>query len=55
MGAGYYHTCAIKSDGTARCWGYDGLSSLGDGDANGTNRFIPFQVTGFSDGTMIDG
>jgi alpha-tubulin suppressor-like RCC1 family protein len=29
--AGYYHTCARITDGTARCWGFNADGELGDG------------------------
>ena len=28
---GMYHTCAVLSDGTAKCWGYNGYGNLGLG------------------------
>ncbi len=31
IAAGDAHTCALLTDGTARCWGFDGLGQLGDG------------------------
>ena len=31
LGLGAYHTCAVMSDGTARCWGYNPYGQLGDG------------------------
>ena len=39
-----YHTCAVKSDGTTYCWGYNNRGQLGVGDA--TNRSVPVQVLG---------
>ncbi len=43
VGAGYSHSCAIASDGTAYCWG-DG-SMIGDGSLNGIFP-TPRAVTG---------
>jgi alpha-tubulin suppressor-like RCC1 family protein len=40
--ASYYHTCARISDGTARCWGFNGDGQLGDGTQN--NRARPVTV-----------
>jgi alpha-tubulin suppressor-like RCC1 family protein len=40
--ASYYHTCARITDGTARCWGFNGDGQLGDGTRN--NRAHPVTV-----------
>jgi alpha-tubulin suppressor-like RCC1 family protein len=40
--AGGYHTCAVKTDGSLWCWGYNGYGQLGDGTY--TNRDTPFQI-----------
>ena len=42
--AGTYHTCALISDGTVTCWGYNGNGQLGDG--SNTNSNVPVAVTG---------
>ena len=34
IGTGKYHTCAVLSDGTVRCWGYGGYGALGYGNTN---------------------
>jgi len=39
---GSFHSCAIKSDGTVWCWGYNGEGELGDDTT--TNRYTPVQV-----------
>jgi alpha-tubulin suppressor-like RCC1 family protein len=31
ISAGHYHTCAVSVGGVAKCWGWNGLSQLGDG------------------------
>jgi hypothetical protein len=40
-----YHSCAVKSDSTVWCWGYNIASQLGSGVATGG----PIQVPGISD------
>src|SRR5687767_8530284 len=40
--AGYLHACATVSDGSARCWGYNGAGVIGDGTM--TNRSTPTAV-----------
>src|SRR3989338_2030534 len=43
VSAGYYHTTAIKTDGTLWAWGYNELyGQLGDGTT--TNRTTPIQI-----------
>lgn len=43
--AGYYHSCAVASDGVAFCWGYNRPSGqLGDGTT--FNRILPVTVHG---------
>ncbi|MBK8015177.1 MAG: hypothetical protein IPK13_28035 [Deltaproteobacteria bacterium] len=40
--SGVWHTCAIKTDGTVWCWGYNYFGQLGDGTT--TTRKSPVQV-----------
>ena len=42
--AGGNHTCALISDGTVTCWGWNGYGQLGDG--SNTARNVPVAVTG---------
>ena len=37
-----YHTCAVRTDGKAVCWGYNNSSQLGDGTT--TNAKVPVEV-----------
>jgi len=39
------HTCALISDGTARCWGSNGVGKLGNGTSE--NSLVPVQVLNF--------
>ena len=50
--AAYYdHSCAVKTDGTVWCWGYNGYGQLGVGDT--TQRTTPTQVSGLSSVSAI--
>src|SRR5207249_5167588 len=42
----WYHSVALKSDGTVWAWGYNGSGQLGDGTT--TQRLTPVQVSGLS-------
>lgn len=42
ISSGYYHTCALDTDGKAYCWGENGSSQLGDGTS--TNFSVPRAV-----------
>ena len=42
--AGWQHTCAVLTDGSAQCWGVNGLGQLGDG--TDSTRYLPTPVTG---------
>jgi alpha-tubulin suppressor-like RCC1 family protein len=46
------HACAIINDGSARCWGANGLGQLGDGTrqerTNLVDRNTPYNVTGLT-------
>ena len=44
LAAGMNHTCAVRSDGTVRCWGWNYRGQLGDGTR--ANRYTPVAVPG---------
>jgi alpha-tubulin suppressor-like RCC1 family protein len=46
--AGGVHTCVLTQAGPARCWGYNGDGSLGDG--TGVDSATPVTVAGFGAG-----
>jgi hypothetical protein len=43
-GSNFSHTCAVRSDGTLWCWGWNSTGQLGDG--SNTQRTSPMQVKG---------
>ena len=50
ISTGYHHSCAVTTDGAAKCWGRNSEGSLGDGSL--TNRTSPVNVTGLSSGVL---
>jgi alpha-tubulin suppressor-like RCC1 family protein len=44
VSTGFYHTCAVLEDGSARCWGYNNKGELGDGTS--VTRIVPVVVSG---------
>jgi alpha-tubulin suppressor-like RCC1 family protein len=48
--AGGSHTCALHTDGTIACWGYNLYGQLGDGGT--TNQFATHDVVGMPGGSV---
>jgi len=56
IGAGQYHSVAVKADGTAWSWGDNYYGQLGDGTSgDGTNKNAPVQVSGLTGVIAIAG
>ncbi len=51
VAAGFVHTCAVVSDGTARCWGANDKGQLGDGTT--TASVQPVVVAGLANVVQI--
>jgi len=49
--SGSTHTCALLSDGSAKCWGQNDEGQLGDG--TNTNKYAPVSVSNLSNAVAI--
>ena len=50
ISAGGHHSCLVKTDGSAWCWGVNMAGALGDGTT--TQRTVPTAVSGMGSGVM---
>lgn len=46
------HSCAVRRDGTVRCWGSNGYGQLGDGTT--IERLAPVAVAGLTDAVTVE-
>ena len=53
LSAGESHSCALTTDGSVECWGYNGFGQLGDGTT--TNAFSPVVVVSLSSAGSVNG
>ncbi|MEM5829117.1 MAG: DUF2341 domain-containing protein, partial [Candidatus Aenigmatarchaeota archaeon] len=51
IAAGDSHTCALLSNGSAKCWGRNNYGQLGDGST--TTRYTPVLVSGLTNAVAI--
>jgi alpha-tubulin suppressor-like RCC1 family protein len=51
ISAGHYHSCAIHTDGTVKCWGHNGHGQLGNGSTISSSA--PVTVTDISDAISV--
>jgi alpha-tubulin suppressor-like RCC1 family protein len=51
VSSGGGHTCALRSDGTIDCWGYNPFGQLGNNDTTNTDH--PVQVSGITNAIQL--
>ena len=53
IGGGYYHSLAVRSDGSVWSWGYNNCGQLGDGTT--IDRYAPVRVSNLSGAIAVAG
>ena len=53
VAAGYRHACVRITDGSVKCWGYNGSGQLGTGSASDSGSYTPTSVAGLTGVTQI--
>ncbi len=53
ISVGYYHSCALKSDGSAYCWGNNEYGQLGNGSTNSSLNPVAVDMIGVLSGKTI--
>ncbi len=51
VAGGYLHSCAVKTDGSVMCWGYNGYGQLGNGSTASSSVALP--VTAISGAVAV--
>jgi alpha-tubulin suppressor-like RCC1 family protein len=51
LAKGVEHTCALKDDGSVKCWGFNSAGQLGDGTK--ADRNLPTAVLGITDAVSV--
>ena len=52
VSVGYYHACALRTNGTVKCWGYNNSGGIGN-RTSGNEYHRPKLVYGISDATQV--
>lgn len=52
IATGGYHTCALKANGSLKCWGKNAMGQIGNNSSTGNDVRTPTQVTGLSSGVV---
>ena len=53
IAAGFFHTCAVRSDGTVWCWGDNSAGQIGNDATGNVPVFAPVQVPGITTAVSV--